>query len=225
MVPIEMVFLDIGGVMYDDTIYARAFQRALREAGAVFNDAEFDREYSLIRAEQSGSFRARLTERFLGPDADLESVRRIATRYWSYPPSALEADVKPTLELLAPRYRLGIIANQPSEVRSAMSRDGIDVFFDTWAVSDDLGVEKPDPRLFELAIKTAGVTPSASVMVGDRLDYDVIPARSAGMLAVWMLRGEAPDSPTRDQLARCDRAIRSLRELPEALASMQSSGA
>ena len=33
-------------------------------------------------------------------------------------------------------------------------------------------------------------------MVGDRLDYDVRPARRVGMRAIWMLRGEAPDEPT-----------------------------
>ena len=55
-----MVFLDIGGVLYDDTVYARSWQRALRESGASFSDEEFDAEYRAARAEQSGSFRRRL---------------------------------------------------------------------------------------------------------------------------------------------------------------------
>ena len=42
---IEMVFFDIGGVMYDDTVYARSWMKALRESGAVFTDEEFEREY------------------------------------------------------------------------------------------------------------------------------------------------------------------------------------
>ena len=54
-------------------------------------------------------------------------------------------------------------------------------------------------------------------MVGDRLDYDVRPARRAGMKAVWVLRGEAPDDPTPEQLAEADVAIRGLDELPAAL--------
>ncbi len=44
-------------------------------------------------------------------------------------------------------------------------------------------------------------------MVGDRLDYDVRPAKAAGMRAVWVLRGEAPDDPTPEQLAEADAAI------------------
>jgi putative hydrolase of the HAD superfamily len=213
---IEIVFLDIGGVMYDDTVYARAWNRALRDAGARFTDEDFDSVYTRARAEQSGSFRRKLTARFL-PGADLRELERLAARYWRYPPSALYDDVVPCLEELRARYRLGVIANQPGEVRSALGRDGLDDFFEVWGVSDELGVGKPDPALFELSVRTAGVAPSSAAMVGDRLDYDVRPAKAVGMRAVWMLRGEAPDEPSPEQLAEADAAIRSLAELPEAL--------
>jgi FMN phosphatase YigB (HAD superfamily) len=59
-----------------------------------------------------------------------------------------------------------------------------------------------------------------AVMVGDRLDYDVRPARRAGMRTVWLLRGEAPTEPTTAQLAEADAAIRSLDELPATLLAM-----
>ena len=60
-------------------------------------------------------------------------------------------------------------------------------------------------------------------MVGDRLDYDVRPARAAGMRAVWVLRGEAPDDPTAEQLAEADAAIHDLAELPSALEALEMS--
>ncbi len=218
---IEMVFLDIGGVLYDDTVYARAWHRALRDAGARFTDTEFDEEYGRARTEQSGSFRRRLVARFL-PDGDLRELESLAARYWHYPPSALYEDVVPCLEELRGRYRLGVIANQPGDVRTAMRRDGLDRFFEVWGVSDELGVGKPDPALFELSVKTAGVSPGASVMVGDRLDYDMRPAARVGMRTVWMLRGEAPDDPTPEQLAETDAAVGGLAELPDALERLSS---
>jgi putative hydrolase of the HAD superfamily len=214
--PIEIVFLDIGGVLYDDTVYARAWNRALREAGARFMDDEFEEEYAGARAEQSGSFRRRLIARFL-PEGDLRELEGIAGRYWTYPPSALYEDVIPALEELRGRFRLGVIANQPGEVRTAMRRDGLESFFEVWGVSDELGVGKPDPRLFELAARTAGVAAATAVMVGDRLDYDVRPAKRVGMRAIWMLRGEAPDRPTPAQLAEADGSVRSLADLPAEL--------
>jgi HAD superfamily hydrolase (TIGR01549 family) len=216
MSDLEFVFLDIGGVIYDDSVYARALDRALRDLGASFDDRDFEAEYRAARSAQNGSFRKRLASRFL-PGVDVPRVEQAAARYWSYPPEALLPDVRPCLEELAGRYRLGIAANQPSAVRDAMRRDGLEGFFEVWGVSDDVGVEKPDPRLFSHVLYLAGVAPPRAVMVGDRLDYDIRPARAAGMQAVWMLRGEAPDEPTPQQLSEATATIRGLDELPETL--------
>jgi HAD superfamily hydrolase (TIGR01549 family) len=220
-VTVEMVFFDIGGVLYDDTVYARAWHRALRDSGARFTDDEFEEEYTRARTAQSGSFRRRLVARFL-PDADLRELEALAARFWHYPPTALYGDAVPCLEELRGRYRLGVIANQPGEVRAAMRRDGLEPFFEVWGVSDELGVGKPDPALFELAVKAADVAPQAGVMVGDRLDYDIRPAKRVGLKAIWVLRGEAPDDPTPEQLGETDGAIRGLGELPAALDRLSS---
>ncbi len=217
MASLEVVFLDVGGVLYRDAGYREAIRRALRELGASFADPEFDEEYAGCRRDQSGSFRGRLARRFLGPDADLDAVERHAGGWWRYTPDDLEPDALPAVRELSRGYRLGIIANQPSAVREALARDGLEPFFELAAVSEDVGVEKPDPRLFEYALGLAGVRGHRSAMVGDRLDYDVRPARAAGMRAIWMLRGEAPDDPTPEQLAEADATVRSLRELPSVL--------
>jgi HAD superfamily hydrolase (TIGR01509 family) len=207
-------------VLYDDAVYRRALLRALRDLGADVSDEAFDGEYERCRESQAGSFRRRLAAAFLGgddPEAQSEAVRARAARYWSYPPEALEPDARPCLERLRGRYRLGVIANQPRAVRDAMRRDRIDAFFDVWVISDDLGVEKPDPRMYEGALEAAGAEASRAAMVGDRLDYDVLPAKAAGMRTVWVLRGEAPRRPTPDQLAEADASVRSLAELPAAI--------
>jgi HAD superfamily hydrolase (TIGR01509 family) len=215
---IDHVFLDIGGVLYDDRVYAEAWRRALREAGGDLTDAAFDDEYAACRAGQDRSFRVHLATAFLGPDPDLRALEARAARYWQYPPSALHADVVPTLHgLLDAGYRLGVIANQPSQVRAAMERDGLVGFFEVWGVSDDLGLHKPDPALFRRTLELAGVAGERTVMVGDRLDYDMRPARAAGMHTVWLLRGEAPDDPTPAQLAEPDVAIEELQQLPDVL--------
>ncbi len=218
---LEMVFFDIGGVMYDDTIYARAMHIALRALGGHFTDEEFDEAYRAARTAQAGSFRGLLARRFLGPDADMAALEAEASKHWAYPPEALHDDVGPCLAALSGTYRIGIIANQPSAVKEAIRRDGLDGYFEVWGVSDDIGLEKPDPGLFAHVLREAGVEPSGSAMVGDRLDYDVRPAKAAGMRAVWLLRGEAPDDPTPAQLAEADAAIRGLDELPAALKMME----
>ena len=220
---IDVVFLDIGGVLYDDRVYAEAWRRALREAGATFTDEAYETEYRACRAAQSMSFRSRLSERFLGPGADLRDLEMSAARYWTYPPGALHADVRACLDALrVTGYRLGVIANQPSQVRSAMQRDGLVPYFEVWGVSDDLGLSKPDPALFVHALRIADVEPGRAVMVGDRLDYDVRPARSAGMRTIWVLRGEAPEEPTVEQLAEPDAAVHDLTNLPATIGRLAS---
>jgi FMN phosphatase YigB (HAD superfamily) len=210
----EVVFFDIGGVLYDDTVYARSWRRALRESGAEFSDEDFDAEYAAARAEQSGSFRRRLTDRFLGDSRPLADLETRAARYWAYPPTAVYHDVRRCLDALAGRYRLGIIANQPTSVHAAMERDGLVGYFEVWGVSDDLGLQKPDPALFTHVLETAGVDADRAVMLGDRLDYDMRPARAAGMRTIWVLRGEAPDDPTPEQLLEADASVWSLDEVP-----------
>ena len=218
---IDHVFLDIGGVLYDDRVYAEAWRRALREAGGTFTDAAFEDEYAACRAAQDRSFRVQLAAAFLGPDADVRALEARAARYWEYPPSALHTDVVPTLTNLRDAgYRLGVIANQPSQVRVAMERDGIVPFFEVWGVSDDLGLHKPDPALFRRTLELAGVGGERTVMEGDRLDYDMRPARAAGMHTVWLLRGEAPDDPTPAQLSEPDVVIEELQQLPDVLGEL-----
>jgi HAD superfamily hydrolase (TIGR01549 family) len=218
---VEVVFLDIGGVLYRDTGYRDALRRALRELGGTFTDERFDAEYDACRAAQSGSFRGRLSAAFLGPDADVAEVERHAERWWRYAREDLEPDVVPALERLGRRYRLGVIANQPTAVREAMARDDLDRFFDVWAVSADVGFDKPDPRLFAHAIEAAAVEPRRAAMVGDRLDYDVRPARAAGMRTIWVLRGEAPDEPTPEQLAEPDAVVRDLDGLGQVIDGLE----
>lgn len=206
--------------MYSDRRYRESLRKALHELGGAFSDAEFDAEYAACRRDQAGSFRRRLTGRFLGDASRSQEVEALASKHWRYQPADLYPDVKPALEQLSKSYRLGVLANQPSAVRSALERDGIDRFFDVWGVSEDLGLSKPDPRLFQQALSAAGSEPGRTAMVGDRLDYDMVPAGQAGMRTVWLLRGEAPDDPTEEQLSQPDAVIRTLSELPVALESL-----
>jgi putative hydrolase of the HAD superfamily len=72
-------------------------------------------------------------------------------------------------------------------------------------------------------LDTARIEPARAAMIGDRLDYDVRPAKEAGMRTVWVLRGEAPDEPTESQLAEPDAAVQDLTEVPDVLARWSGS--
>lgn len=85
-------------------------------------------------------------------------------------------------------YRIAIVANQPAD-RSAELR-ALGFAPDVMAMSDEMGLHKPDPAFFARALALMGDPPPGSAAyVGDRVDNDVLPAAAAGMRAIWLRRG------------------------------------
>jgi len=68
-------------------------------------------------------------------------------------------------------------------------------FFEQIIFSSDTGFQKPDPRIFSLACSSLGVTPSASVYIGDNPEIDVAGARQIGMRVIILKRGREISNP------------------------------
>lgn len=216
---VQAVFFDIGGPIYDDENFATAVLAALddllAEQGRPPADrARFRDVYDGVRAAQAGSLRRALAAEFLGDERRRDDLHARTRRYWRHGPGSLHPDVLPCLRALHGRVRIGVLANQEADVIDALRRDGVAPLIQVWAVSALVGHEKPDPALFEWAVKEAGTSPANAVHVGNRLDTDVRPARALGLGTVWVLRGEAPPQPTAEQLAEPDVAVADLRTLP-----------
>jgi HAD superfamily hydrolase (TIGR01549 family) len=216
---LDVVFFDVGGPIYGDRPYYEGLLAAIREVRADASEETFWAEFQAARRDQRGPFTSRLVRLFV-PDEEAPAVIDRGRELWHYRPEDLQPDVRPTLERLGGTYRLGILANQQRWIRDILARDGLDGFFEVWAISDEVGLEKPDPGIFRHALEEGGAPARRCAMVGDRLDNDVAAARAAGMRGVWLLRGEAPEEPTAEQLSEADTAIRTLEELPDALAGL-----
>ena len=78
----------------------------------------------------------------------------------------------------------------------------------------EFGAEKPDPRLFEAALRQAACRPEEAAMVGGRLDNDIAPARHPGPGTVRILRGCGALSHPRDGRETPDHTVSALSELP-----------
>ena len=101
----------------------------------------------------------------------------------------LYEDAPNVLRVLADRYELGVIANQTDGLRERLENFGILPYFTHVISSWDVQVMKPDIRLYEYALKTANCPPHEAVMIGDRIDNDIAPAKSVGMKTVWVKQG------------------------------------
>ncbi len=82
---------------------------------------------------------------------------------------------------------VGIAGNQPAGVEARLRAVGVDADF--IASSAAWGVAKPSAEFFSRMTDAAGLSPSALLYVGDRLDNDVLPARAVGMRTALIRRG------------------------------------
>src|SRR5262245_4695260 len=90
------------------------------------------------------------------------------------------------LAALKPHVRIGIVSNNLyEEQREKLEFCGLTPYVDALVVSEETGVSKPDPRIFETALTRLGVREVEAIMVGDSWEADVRGAMNAGILAVW----------------------------------------
>ncbi|MBI5029871.1 MAG: HAD-IA family hydrolase [Chloroflexi bacterium] len=98
-------------------------------------------------------------------------------------------DVLPALEALATRgLCLGILSNYSKNLESVLIQVGIHHFFRFFIVSAVAGLEKPDPRIFDLTVQTANYSRQQIVYIGDSVFHDIEGARRAGMDAILIDR-------------------------------------
>ena len=225
--PVDTVFLDAGGVLVFPNwarvaaVLARhgvrADARALAEAephakramdvppgrAAATTDQQRGWVYFNLVLECAGLARSDRTDAAL---ADLHAYHQ-QRNLWEHVP----ADVPPALDALrALGFRLVVVSNANGLLRALFSRVGLAAKVDLLFDSHEEGVEKPDPRLFRIALARAGAAPDTTVHVGDLYHVDVVGARAAGLHAVLFdVAGLYPD-------ADCPR-IRALGELPDLL--------
>lgn len=101
-------------------------------------------------------------------------------------------DARILLDAIEPELGLAVITNGASDTQRGVLRAlGIEGRFDAVIVSGEVGVAKPDPAVFELALDVLDVPADHAWHVGDNVLTDVAGARAAGLTAVWLNRDGA----------------------------------
>jgi len=131
----------------------------------------------------------------------------------SFRPDELYPDVIPCLtELRAAGYRTGVAGNFFADFTKTLQ--AMNAPLDFIASSDEWGVEKPSPEFFSHIVRVSGARAEEIAYVGDRLDNDVLPAKAAGMVSVFLPRGPwGIIHSRRPEAAEADIHIGSLAEL------------
>ena len=230
---ITTISFDVDGTLQDfDGLMRLSLRKILDELARIDPGAA-----RRLDVERMVAIRNETHDRLLGRVTDLDAVReesmREALREAGRPDDALGShlakvyfrhrdevlalfpDVRPALERLAPDYRLGLLSNGNSRA-DALGIDDL-VSFEVFSQNHG-GVEKPDPRLFEIALREAGCEPHELLHVGDSPESDVAGALNADVEPVLL---------DRDGMREGDGAtlrIRSLAELPSLLRAGHTAG-
>lgn len=221
------LFFDLDRTLWDfDAAAEVAFERIyeqyhLRELG-IPSAHEFHMVYhplneklwELYRADQITKDELNRT-RFLKPlehygihDVELADHLSEDYVYWSPRIVRLVPGTIELLEYLKPKYHLHLITNGFEEVQhTKLSGSGMEPYFETLTVSEEVGVKKPNPEIFRYALKKAGATPEESLMIGDEMAVDIDGARAAGIDQIFF---NATGQPTQ---GKCTFEVSSLSEI------------
>jgi putative hydrolase of the HAD superfamily len=158
----------------------------------------------------------------LGVEARREVLDRILASQFAADAWEPYADVEPMLRAVRAMdgTRIGIVSDWGSNLRGIVRDLGLERYLDFVLPSGAVGVAKPDPAFYRLALERAGIEPPEAVMVGDSYRADVRGAWGAGMEAVWLDRHEGMSiTPAGEPIPNDVRRIRSLDELPDIIRS------
>lgn len=170
---IEWLFFDVGSTLVDE---GKANEHRIWDAIAG-TDLSYEQTYA--RAVQLAKQNIAHPLKCLG----------LPLTPWHSEDEAVYPQAAECLAALHKAYRIGIIANQSPGTAARMKQYGLSQHLDLIIASAEEGLEKPDPRIFQLALSRAGCLPQRAVMIGDRLDNDIAPAKRLGFKTIWIRQG------------------------------------
>ena len=173
---IEWVFFDVGSTLVDESYVYNHIFRDISELTNLSYEYIYNEALKLYKQNKKG---------------DIELINRynLPKRVWYMEEEVLYEDVNKCLEVLSKKYKIGIIANQELGTKKRLEQWDILKYIDLVIASAEEGVAKPDVKIFEIALKRAGCESNKAVMVGDRIDNDIVPAKKIGMNTIWVKQG------------------------------------
>lgn len=198
------IFFDFGDTLASTTPpYLVRIATAMREVGCSISDGEFEIAYLKTDYEIYKGYKAKgeITPyeyrewffptlcKHLSLDGDPFSIRarmREALKEIKFDRVALPGAIG-LLELLRGKgFLLGVISNNDGRTEEKCDEVGIREYFDIIADSTNLGLIKPDSRMFHLVLDKFQLSPSEAMHIGDLYGSDVMGGLNAGLDVIWL---------------------------------------
>lgn len=201
---VKWLFFDVGSTLINEE---KAYEHIMKDMAK-----ESNKSYEKIYEIAMGFYRQ-------NKKGDLETVKLLGLPkpIWYVEDEVLYEDAKVCLEKLSKKYKIGIIANQSLGTKERLAQHGIIEYIDLVIASAEEGVAKPDKKIFEIALERSNCKPSDAVMIGDRIDNDIIPANSLGFNTIWIKQGFGKYWNITQDIEKADFVVDSLIELCDIL--------
>jgi len=225
------VLFDVGGPIDLEFAWESAVDGAIASAcgleGIRVDQAAIDDASEAAVAAFAVDAYAHMIETLCGGDP--ATIARVRQRVRAMVGSLEVFQLRPEIDGLLRRLRerglaLGIVANQPEAARARLDRAGIGELFEHNGLSGVTGLSKPDPRAFLDAAESLGVAPAACIMVGDRIDNDIAPAKALGMAAIQLRSGRHRRQRPRHPAEEPDAVVTDVPELEAAIRDLLDRG-
>jgi len=212
---VRWIFFDLGNTLISEekAIKDRIQQmvRAFAERDIQVSAEAIERAFEGASAEFAPRLIVRAVEKLASNPSDrafvLQKVKYRKELEEPYP------EAYKLLSRLATRYKIGVIANQSAGTEARLKSYGLDYFISLCISSTEVGLKKPEPAIFQLALELAKCQPHQSVMIGDRIDNDIQPAKSLGWKTIRVLQGFANIQTPRDSAEEPDFTVSNLKEI------------
>lgn len=173
---IKWIFFDVGSTLVDESKVYEGRMKRIAELADV--------SYQYVCETAMGFYKE-------NKKGDLKTIKLLGVELpkWRFEDEILYGDTEECLKKLSRNYKIGVIANQLIGTADRLENFGILKYIDLVIASAEEGVSKPDKRIFEIALERSGCKPENAVMVGDRIDNDIVPAKHIGMKTIWVKQG------------------------------------
>lgn len=197
---IKWLFFDVGSTLVDESRVYEDRMKKIAELSGITPQQIYEHAISLYRRNKKG---------------DLEIAKQLGIELpkWESQYEKLYTDSENCLKRLSRNYEIGIIANQPLGTSERLENLGVRKYIDLVIASAEEGVSKPDRRIFEIALERSGCKPENAVMIGDRIDNDIVPAKQLGMKTIWIKQGFGSLWTVMDESEKADIEVNNLSDI------------
>jgi putative hydrolase of the HAD superfamily len=208
----KAVIFDFGGTLDTNGVHwSVKFFEVYKELGLQFTTEQYN--YAYVKADEElkrkaneiSSYKTLLTEQvnlqleFMKPvgyddKKKLDELRKVVMNKIMIDMIPCIEESKKILAILKKQYKLGIVSNFYGNIEKVCEDIGIAKYLNVMIDSEVVGIEKPHPGIFSIALEKLGVKPEDTFVIGDSYERDIVPTKILGCKTIWLKKKSFKES-------------------------------